>query len=82
MDVPLQQCWDETGKSPIQLRWIDRNTRDENDPLYRSRIVAKEIKTYANPDLFAATPPVEYLRFLLSCVASSQWSKRPTRFMI
>ena len=50
--------------------------------MYRSRIVAKEIKTYANPNLFAATPPVEYIRFLLLCVASSQWGSRHTRFMV
>ena len=64
------------------MRWIDRNQRDEDDPLYSSRIVAKEIKTHANPDLFAAILPVEYIRFLLSCVESWQWSSRQTRFMI
>ena len=59
--VPMSHCLAETGKRPIKLRWVDRNKRDEKDPMYRSRIVAKEIKTYANPDLFAATPPVEYI---------------------
>ena len=70
--VPRSQCLEETGKPPIKLRWIDRNKKDEATPEYRSRIVAKEVKTYADPELFAATPPVEYLRYLLSRVASSQ----------
>ena len=80
--IPRAQCLSETGKKPIQVRWVDRSKKDETNPQYRSRIVAKEIKTFANPDLFAATPPVEYIRFLLSCVASSQWSAQPTRLMV
>ena len=66
--VPLSQCLAETGKQAIRIRWVDRNKRDEKDPTYMSRIVAKKFKTYASPDLFATTPPVEYTRFLLSCV--------------
>ena len=80
--VPRAQCIAETGKQPVKLRWVDRNKRDAKDPLYRSRIVAKEIKTYIDPDLFAATPPIEYVRLLFSCVASSQWSENPTRLMV
>ena len=60
--VPRDQCFADTGKPPIKLRWVDRNKKDDVTPDYRSRIVAKEIKTYANPDLFAATPPVEYVK--------------------
>ena len=80
--VPREQCLRDTGKPPIKVRWVDRNKKDDANPQYRSRIVAKEIKTYANPELFAATPPVEYVKFLLSCAASSQWGKRRTRVMI
>ena len=80
--VPRDECFAETGKAPIKLRWVDRNKKDDVTPDYRSRIVAKEIKTYANPELFAATPPVEYVKLILSCCASAQWTKRPTRVMI
>ena len=31
--VPKSQCYSETGKAPIKLRWVDRNKRDEKDPL-------------------------------------------------
>ena len=34
--------------------------------MYRSRLVAKEIKTDKRTDLYAATPPLEALKMLLS----------------
>ena len=40
--VPLKQCWDNTGKGPIRVRWIDINKGDKMNPEYRSRLVAKE----------------------------------------
>ena len=42
------------------------NKGDGSDPDYRSRLVAKEIKTDKRQDLFAATPPIEALRILMS----------------
>ena len=41
---------------PIGCRWVDINKGDEDNPEYRSRLVAKEIKKDRNQDLFAATP--------------------------
>ena len=55
--VDREQCYRDTGKPPIKLRWVDINKGDEGKPNHRSRIVAKEIKTHNRPDLFAATPP-------------------------
>ena len=55
--VDREQCYKETGKPPIKLRWVDINKGDEGKPNHRSRIVAKEIETSNRPDLFAATPP-------------------------
>ena len=80
--VDRDQCLKETGRPPIKLRWVDVNKGDVNKPNYRSRIVAKEIKTNSRPDLFAATPPIEHIKYLISRVASSQTSKRPTRLMV
>ena len=68
--VPLQESYDKTGKAPIKCRWIDSNKGDEHNSIYRSRLVAKEFKTDVRPDLFAATPPSECLKMLLSKLAT------------
>ncbi len=39
--VDVQECWDETGKGPIGVRWIDVNKGDKDHTKYRSRLVAK-----------------------------------------
>ena len=39
--VPIQQCYDSTGKAPIKIRWIHINKGDEDNREYRSRLVAK-----------------------------------------
>ena len=67
--VPVEECWKETGKNPIGVRWVDVNKGDRENPKYRSRLVAKEIKKDKREDLFAATPPIEAKKGLLSTVA-------------
>ena len=57
-----EECLRVTGKPPIKLRWVDVNKGDDKDPKYRSRIVAKEIRKDVRPELFAATPPIEYIK--------------------
>ena len=42
--VPIEECYEQTGKSPIGVRWVDVNKGDKINPEYRSRLVAKEIK--------------------------------------
>ena len=64
--VPIKECWDVTGKAPIQTRWLDINKGDKVHPDYRSRLVAKDFKKDRRMDLFAATPPLEALKMLLS----------------
>eukprot|EP00973_Karenia_brevis_P058584 8160027-Karenia_brevis.AAC.1 len=68
--VSLSKCWATTGKKPIAVRWIDVNKQDEVNPKYRSRLVAKQFKTYNDPDLFAATPPLEAMKIIISCAAT------------
>ena len=68
--VPVSEAHEKTGKAPIQTRWIDTNKGDSEKPLYRSRLVAKEFNTGARPDLFAATPPTECLKFMLHKMAT------------
>ena len=64
--VPIKECWDMTGKAPIGTKWVDINKGDSVHPEYRSRLVAKEIKTDKRLDLFAATPPLEAKNMLLA----------------
>ena len=65
----ISECWEKTGKGPIAVRWVDINKGDETHPSYRSRLVAKEFRTKVDPELYAATPPGECLRLLLSQLA-------------
>ena len=64
--VPEEECWRITGKPPFEIRWVDVHKGDMNCLEYRSRLVAQDIKTDRRDDLFAATPPSEALKLLLS----------------
>ena len=77
-----EECFQATGRAPIKLRWVDINKGDELHPKYRSRIVAKEIKIDNRPELFAATPPLEFIKYFISRCASRQRKARPRRLMI
>ena len=80
--VDREQCCKDTDKPHIKLRWVDVNKGDGKQPKHRSRIVAKDIKTNNRPDLFAATPPIEHVKYLVSRLASSQRGRSPTRLMV
>ncbi len=71
----ITDCWRETGKAPIGSKWVDVNKGDAMKPLIRSRFVVKEIATYKTDDFFAATPPLESFRLLLSLAASDAQEK-------
>ena len=70
--VDVEEAYRITGKGPIAVRWVDINKGDTANPKYRSRLVAKEFNTGVNHDLYAATPPSECLRLMLSLLASSR----------
>ena len=59
------------GKKIINTRWIDHNKGDEKNPNMRSRLVGKEFADSVDPSLYAATPPVEAMRMILSMAATS-----------
>ena len=61
---------DKAGKKVIGVKWVDTNKGDSENVNYRSRLVAQEFKTSKEGALFAATPPLESLRVLLSLAAS------------
>ena len=70
--VPISTCFAVTGERPINTRWIDVNKGDDANPNYRSRLVGKDFKGNDNDrdDLFAATPPLEAKKLLISKAAS------------
>ena len=66
----------------IQGRWIDVNKGSSETPDYRSRYVGKEFNRgqAASSDLYAATPPLEALKLLVSTCATEQG--RETHLML
>ena len=62
--------------------WVDCNKGDLRQPDVRSRWVAKDIAFYKSDEFFAATPPLEAMRLILSEAASQgppATRSRPTR---
>eukprot|EP00973_Karenia_brevis_P034596 4773839-Karenia_brevis.AAC.1 len=61
------------GQQIIQLRWIDTDKGRDGVANIRSRLVAKDFKFLGGTrfDLFAATPPLETFKLLISHLASS-----------
>ena len=64
--VDTDECYKATGKPPISTRWIDVDKGDINRPNYRSRLVVQEVRSSEIEAIFAATPPLESIRMLLS----------------
>ena len=56
----------------ISTKWIDTNKGDTANPNYRSRLVGREIKRDKRLDLFAATPPLETIKYLVARCAQEQ----------
>ncbi len=57
--VPIEEHWKETGKMPVGAKSVEANKGDMENPEYRCRSVAKEIKKDTREDSPAATPPPE-----------------------
>ena len=58
------------GYKLVDTGWIDTDKGDRTNPVYRSRLVGKEFNTGQEEGLFASTPPLEALRWLLSEAAT------------
>ena len=65
----------------ITTKWLDINKGDEASPNYRARFVGREIAREKRDDLYAATPPLESLRALLSLCGGSQKGADQQRIM-
>ena len=59
-----------TGGKVIGVRWVDVNKGDSEDPEYRSRLVGREFAIGRDDALYAATPPLEALRLIISHAAT------------
>ena len=79
--VPRSKC-EGMNIKPITTRWIDVNKGDDCNRNYRSRMVAREIKRDNRMDLFAATPPLEALKLLISEAATVRPQKRLKKIMV
>ena len=73
--VSLDECWKTTGNAPIRVKWVDINKGDSQNPNYRSRLVAMEFKKDERPEWYAATPPSECLKIILSLMAGDRKKK-------
>ena len=63
------------GWKVIQTRWIDVNKGDDESPVYRSRLVGKEFNNGDMDGIFAGTPPLEALRYLIHEAATVEQRK-------
>ena len=81
----MAECMRKTQKKPIRGRWVDVNKGGVQMEVYRSRYVEMELKHQyggaTRDGLFAAMPPLEEMRLLLSYVASRQNRKFPHKLM-
>lgn len=51
-------------------RWVDVNKGDSENPNRRSIFVGEEFNMGKDDTLYAATPPLEALRYMLSCASA------------
>ena len=78
--VPISEC-EQEGKTPITMKWIDRNKGDLERPNYRSRLVCREVKRAKGAEYipehasFSSMPPLEALKLLLSLMVTLKKSR-------
>ena len=69
--VPYETAMERTGSPPFKVRWVDINKGDVINPKYRSRLVVQEYRWHEHrDDVFAATPPLEALKFMLALMVT------------
>ena len=69
--VTREVCLRETER-PIKTDLAETDKGQPGKPNVRARLVAKEYKTHAGPQLYASTPPLEALKVVLSEVATGK----------
>ena len=66
----------EKDKVVVGGRWVLCNKGDATQPKVRARYVATEVNHYDDAQYFAATPPLESIRLLLSKFAQRSNANR------
>ena len=78
-----KKCHERTGRPPVGTKWVDTNKGDDQNPQYRSRLVATEVRKPWSEKWFAATPPLETLRLLVALAArGSPKTGKPRRILL
>ncbi len=81
-DVVKREWAQKHQKKIIDVRWIDINKGDNENPNYRSRLVGKEFRRTPQPELFAATPPIESMKILLHMAATTHHGEITNSIMV
>ena len=71
--VDIKEALSEPDAKVIGTRWVNCNKRDIHDPDVRARLVAQEVNTHPEDSFFAATPPLEAKRMLMSEFATERY---------
>ena len=58
------------GGKIIGVRWVDVDKGNQEHPDMRGRLVGQEFNTGKNDELYASTPPLEALLFVISSAAT------------
>ena len=66
----------------IGVRWIDVNKGGAQNPNCQSRLVGREFNTYKDDSLYAATPPLEAFRAIVSHAATRTRRGRMRELMV
>ena len=74
--VPRGEALAAQGKPPITVKWIDTNKGDDDNPNYRSRLVAREVIKAWESSIFSPTPPLEALRSIIALAATDLEGRR------
>ena len=64
------------GHKSVHTKWIDSNKGDAEKEGFRSGLAAMESNRYSDPSLFAATPPLEAMRYLIHRAAKHQQGQK------
>ena len=67
---PRLEAFKMIGKRQITAKWVDINKGDDANPMYRSRLVARELRLLGQDSIFAPTPLLEALRTVLGMAAT------------
>ena len=70
-DVVDRKDMEPDGKM-IEVKWVDTNKGDNEKENLRSRLVGKEFRERGGESIFAATPPLETMRTIISIAASNR----------